>query len=167
MKAKILKNFKAKYNGKIKSFKIGEVVELEGDDFIQEHVKKKLVEMVPIMDTQEEPTLIEKLKKMNNKSDVIKYAESVGVTEINKKSSRAEIEAMIISHVENDVENADVVEYLTHEELQDLDTEDNVIDYAMSLGLEEDVINNSATREELEVAILEHIESLKVQNDIV
>ncbi len=178
MKAKVKLNFKIKIDNKIKNFEIGDFIETDDEDFVNKYSEKGILEIVPIMDTKTnalnsddeheysyaagEYLTNEELKKLKTKADVIKYGESIGIAEIDNKLKREDIEDLILEHIAN--LNAPT-NYLTLDQLQELGTVDDLIEYAISIGVDEDIINAEQTREEFENAIIDYIAKLEVENE--
>lgn len=171
MKYKVLKRFSTMLNGKKTTFQAGEVADLVDENVISECIEKGIIEIVPIMDTisnsghkdnNKIPTdkivLIEEVKKLKKKDDVLQYGEQIGIA-LDKSMKLDELKDIIIKHIENTADKDDV-EYLTLEELQVFETEDELIEYGISIGLEG--LNDNFTRDELEDMICEYIENLKV-----
>ncbi|MFV0425359.1 MAG: hypothetical protein ACK5K7_07395 [Bacilli bacterium] len=170
MKYKVLKKFSTILNGKKTTFQAGDVADLVDENIISECIEKGIIKLVPIMDTSlnsghkddnemptEKITLIKEVKKLKKKDDVFQYGEQMGIT-LDKSMKLDELKDIIIEHIENTADEDDV-EYLTLEELQAFETEDELIGYGMSIGLEG--LNDNFTRDELEDMICEYIENLK------
>lgn len=129
MEYKVLNNFSYMLENKKVTFKKNQIINLENEVIVTECAKKKLIEFVSIMDTNDdgidfeefggdddagsvesvELLSLKELKKFKLKSDVIEYGHSIGLDELNDNFNRDEIESMIIEYAQNlEEQNADI-----------------------------------------------------------